>query len=160
MAKFSSKTTEKKIIALFFKEPFHVKALDIDLKLFSVTVHRNLVDLIRKYVKKYKAVPTKETLIDFSNSEISDENDLKKIPEAIEVLDTLPEVKKKEANYYFEKAQNYKTGRELYDLQDKVTKSFEQHEVDFTQLRQEIFEKVLFMGEDKDKIRRGYITTM
>lgn len=157
MAKFSSKTTEKKIISLFFKEPFHVKALDTDLKLFSVNAHRNLVELIRNYVKKYKSVPTKETLIDFSNSEITDENDLRKIPEAIEILDTLPEVKKEEANYYFDKARNYKTGREIYDLQDKVTKSFEQHEVDFVKLREDLFGKLLFMGETKEGIKRGYI---
>jgi len=157
LAKFSSKTTEKKIIALFFKEPFHVKSLDIDLKLFSVNAHRNLVELIRQYVKDIKSAPTKETLIDFSNSQIENESDLKCIPEAIEVLDTLPEVQIKEANYYFEKAQNYKTGRELYDLQNQVTNAFEKHEVDFVKLREELFGKLLFMGDDKDKVRRGYI---
>jgi len=157
MANFSSKETEKKIISLFFKEPFHVKALDIDLTLFSVTSHRNIVGLIKKYVQKYKAVPTKETLTDFANSEISDESDLKKIPEAIELLDTLPEVKKEEANYYLEKAQNYKTGRELYDLQNKITNEFEKHEVNFIKLREELFGKLLFMNESKEGIKRGYI---
>lgn len=157
MAKFSSKTVEKKLIALFFKEPFHVKALDIDLKIFSVNAHKNLVELIRKYVKDFKSVPTKDTLTRFSNSQIANETDLKKIPEAIEVLDALPDVKPEEFNYYFEQAQNYKTGREIYDLQNKVTQEFEKHEVDFGKLREDLFSNLLFMGENKEGIKRGYI---
>lgn len=157
MARLSSKSVEQKILSLFFKPPIHIRSLSINLDMFSMKAHRNLAKLIQQYVRKYRSVPSKETLISFGNSKL-DEEGLETIPEALELLDTLPKVKKTEADYYFAQAENFRLGRKMFDLHRTLTGELEQGEVDFGELRKKIVSDILFMGPDEKNIRRGFIS--
>lgn len=155
--RFSSEKIEKGILALLLKSPVHVRALSLKPNLFAFSKHQQLFSLIRKFVQAYKAAPTKETLINFANTQIKDEADLEIIPEAIELLDTLPDINVEEANYYFKRGTNYLIGRNIYDLHTYAAEKMQEHEVDFLSLKKDMMEQLVKMGEDDESIRRGYI---
>jgi replicative DNA helicase len=156
MAKLGSKSLEQKILALFFHSPIHTRALTMDFSVFSVKAHKLLAELIQEFVRKYRAPPTENTLKAFANSKLT-EKTLETIPAAMEVVQHLPKVNVSEADYYFSQIRNYSVGRKIFDLQSKITGAMEQHEADFIKLKKEMLKELLFMGEDANRVRRGFV---
>jgi len=157
VARVSSKAVERKLLALFFVPPYHVKVLDLDTEYFAFEKHRDLARLIKQYVVKYKSAPTKQALISFANTKVINEKSIEKIPDALSLLSDLPKVRTQEAPYYFERAENYKVGRSICDLHDYITKSLKDNEVDFNDLRKVLIQNLLLMGKDEQGIKRGMI---
>lgn len=157
MAELSSKKAEQKVLALFLQSPIHVRSLSINMDVFAYKAHKNLASLIKKYVRKYKSVPTKDTLISFSNTQLTEDN-ISNMAEALEVIDTLPVAKVEEANYYFKQLENCYVGRNICDVYDLIKNNLEQPVVDFVDLRQDIIKQTLLMrGCDDGGIQRGFI---
>ena len=156
MAKLGSKNLEQKILALLFQSPIHTRALSMDFDVFSVKEHKLLAQLIQEFVRKYRSPPTTETLKAFANAKLNKDT-LETIPAALELVAHLPKVEATEADYYFSQLTNYSVGRKIFDLQSKITNAMEKHEADFVDLRKDMLKELLFMGEDKNKIRRGFV---
>lgn len=157
MPKFSDDTIEKKVLSLFFVSPFHTKVIEMDITTFSKSENVTLVNIIKQYVMKYNSVPTKDTLITFTNEKIKDEKTAELYTKAMLLLNDLPKILPEEAPYYLEKAEDLRVGRKLYDLHDMLSKSFEEHAVNFKDLQRKVMQNTLLIGSDVSNIKRGYI---
>ncbi len=155
MANVSSKNVELKVIALFFVAPVHIQAMTIDISLFAYDKHKIVVKLIKEYVKKYKVVPTIEALKNYANMFVEDAESLEKLAEALVILEELPEVVKEEAVYYFDKLQEYKLGRDLYDVGALINTEFSKPEVEFSKFRNILVKRLLNMKKNDEGIIRG-----
>lgn len=158
MAKFSDMDVERHVLSLFFQSPFHIKTGNLNMEIFSKVEHKALAKLIRQFVLKYKSVPTAETLRVFANELIRDSQSIDNLSEALLLLDDLPVTAAAEAEFYFKRAENYRIGRELFTMHDTFGKRLDNEiDVDFLAMRKDIFKKTLHMGEDEDRISRGFI---
>jgi replicative DNA helicase len=156
MAKFYSAEVEQKLLSLFCQSPFHLQLLHLDLNLFKLDAHRDLAKMIKKYVKKYKLPPTKDTFKNFIDSKIEDAVDVEDLPKLLELFLDLPKSKKEEFKYYMEKAEQYLIGRDLADLNDAIAETFEEREVDFKNVKKDVIKK-LFSTKGGDEVQRGFI---
>lgn len=158
MPQLSDMSIEQHALALFFQSPLHIKALTINLESFAKDEHKVLVKLIRAFVTKYKSTPSFDTLRNFSNEHVKTSKNVDDVAAALLLLDYLPAVKASEAEYYFKKLENYRIGRELFHLHENFgDKLNNEIEIDFMELRKDVFKKTLHMGADEDKIERGFI---
>lgn len=158
MAKLSSDIIEKKLLHLFFRAPYHMRLLHLDLDIFLKTAHKNLAEIMKLYVEKYKQPPTEEVLVLFCNELISGNAALEKYSDALLVLDTLPKAENSEFDFCYEKAQNYFVGRKIFDIAEDLKHQFESRDdLDFKVLRRNMVTKLLAVADSNDATRRGFI---
>ena len=124
---------------------------------FNFQEHKNLAKLIQKYVLAYKQPPTLDTLKVFANSLSSTDKDTEEYVEVLKLAKDLPKIGMEEANFYFEQLENYKMGRDIYDLATDLKEKFENNESDFFKIRQNLLDKLLRTGRDKRHIKRNFI---
>lgn len=155
MTQFNSKTAERKALSLLLKSPFHLKSLTLVPESFAYSGHRELLRIIRKYVEKYKSVPTKDTLISFCNPQLTNEKTTEKISEALAILSDLPDVSPDEQEFFFEKIEEYRIGRALFDLHQNMTDEFQKHDIKFSDLKKSAVETLLSIGTDDTRIKGG-----
>jgi replicative DNA helicase len=155
---FNDPNVEKKLLSLFFKPSFYIKLLNINMDLFNINSHKKLAELMRSFIQKYKSIPTKETLINYSNELVKTSKQIDQYSDALLVLEDLPDCKEEEACYYLKKAENYMVGRAICDMNTYVVEQIESNlEIDFLALRQHIFKSTLHMGSDSENVKRGFI---
>jgi len=155
---FSDMSIEKHVLALLFQSPFHIRTGSMDMSAFSKTEHRTLAELIRSFVQKNKSTPSHETLKSYSNEYIKSSKSIDDVSEALLLLDTLPTVEASEAEYYFKKMENYRVGRAMHALYESFGQQLQDEiDIDFMELRKDVFKKTLHMGADEDHIERGFI---
>ena len=159
MPNVSSKSTELKVIALLLKSPIHIRALDIDLRLFETDSHRLLVSLIKEYVTKYKEPPTVDSLKNFANNKITDDESVADLVDALQLLFDLPTVEKEEAVYYFDKLHEYKLGRDLFDISEFFRIEYNKPDTEFSKLREDLIKRLLLAKQNEPGIVRGNIFT-
>lgn len=158
MANLNSDVIEKKLLALFFKAPYHMRLLHIDLNVFLKTENRNLAEIMRLYVEKYKQPPTQEVLALFCNELVSNNASLEKYSDALLLMDDLPEARSTEFDFCYDKAQNYLMGRRIFDIAEELKRQFEhKDELDFKVMRQEMVNKLLSVSDSGDTTKRGFV---
>ena len=159
MARLSSKKVEKKIISLLLVPPTHMRVLRIDPAMFASKQHRVIVGLIKKYVRQYKAAPTKAILLSYANQLATTQKKLDEYTDAFAVLEKLPKVRPSEAVYYFDRLENYSIGRSIFDIYSNVKDKFDTlEEVDFKNMRQKIISDMLRAGAlEESDIKRGMV---
>jgi len=158
MANLSSDAIEKKLLSLFFVAPYHMRLLHMDLDVFLKTAHRNLAEVMKLYVEKYKQPPTQEVLVLFCNELVSSNASLEKYSDALLLMDKLPEAKITEFDFCYDKAQNYLMGRKIFDIAEDLKQQFElRDELDFKSIRQTMVNKLLSVEDSHDIIKRGFV---
>jgi replicative DNA helicase len=126
-------------------------------KQFAIREHRDLMHLIRKFVLKYKAVPSKVTLAHFAEEHNTSERSAEKMIKALEVLKKLPLVNTSDANFYFSKLDNYALGRKIYDIGTNLQEIFTREEIDFGKLKQKLMTDLLTTGTEDRNVLRGFV---
>lgn len=157
MAQFNSKSVEKRALALLMQSPYHLKALTLDCESFAYSTHQDLLKLIKKYVDKYKSAPTKDTLLSFCNPLLEDERSTEKISNALALLDDLPKTNGDNQEFYFEKLEEYRIGRKLFDFHETLSAALEKHEPIFSNIKKDSIEALLSIGSDDKKIKGGLV---
>jgi len=158
MAKLHSAQVEKKLLALFLKNPTFMRVLSTDVDMFAIKQHRELAKLIKKFVQKYRAAPSKSALLSFANEQVTSDKVLVQVAAAVELIKTLPPSKPSEFEYYFDRANNYFMGRRIFDIGVKLTDRFKKSEINFANLKQEMITELLVMGSgEKDVAKRGFL---
>ena len=158
MASLSSKTNERRILALLMKSPTHMRAIRLSLDVFVTPKYRKAAELIKKYVTKYKSPPSKSALKRFaSNITKQDVDKAEEAVEALTVIVKLPKVKKSDAEFEFEQAENYRTGRALVDVAENMQKKFEEGDTDYINIRKQVISELLEAGASDDTVVRGKI---
>ena len=152
------KRIERSVLALLLQSPTHMRVLGLPLDSFAIKEHKELFRILRKYVKKYKGAPSIETLEIFANDLVTDDN-VDQIVSALELGGKLPKIKKGEAVFYFEKLEDYRVGRGIYDLGTKIKESLEESTGSFSEIKEEIMRDVLSLGSSDEHIKRGFFTT-
>lgn len=156
VSNLSSKSVEQKVLSALLIAPYHMRILNMDLGIFAHKENRKLADLIRKYVEKHRKPPTKDTITIFAN-DLATEANIEEIGKALTTLDDLPKIDANEADFYFDKAENYRIGRSVYDINQYIHESFENNENDFRKIRKNILSQVLSSGTNSEHIRRGFL---
>jgi replicative DNA helicase len=158
MASLSSKKNERKLLALLLQSPTHMRAIGLNLDLFVFPKHKKVAGYIKKYITKYKSPPSMSSLRRFV-----DKITPKKVEaaeeaiEALEVLKKLPKVRKTDAVFEFEQAENYRIGRSLIDMAEGVSKKFERGDTDYVGIRKNIIADLLATGDPGATVTRGKI---
>lgn len=133
-----------------------MRVLNMTLDTFAHKETKFLAEIIKKYVAKYRNPPTKDTLEIFAN-DLATEKTIESIGTVLADLEDLPKIQATEAEFYFQKAEQYRIGRGIYDLNQFIHDRFTQNEGDFKAMRQKILSMVLSSGIDFDHIRRGFV---
>jgi replicative DNA helicase len=135
-----------------------MRAISLNLDVFVNPKNRKTAELIKKYVKKYKSPPSKSALKRFA-SKITKQNieAAEEIVDALEVLRKLPKVRKTDAEFEFEQAENYRVGRALVDVVENMQQKFEEGDTDYINMRKKIISELLESGSSSDTVTRGKI---
>jgi len=158
MPSLSSKTNERRLLALLLKSPTHMRVLRLNLDVFVNAKHRQAAELIKKYVKKYKSPPSKSALKRFANKVVKQDIDAaEKVVSALSSLRKLPKVRKTDAEFEFEQAENYRIGRALVDVVENMQEKFEEGDTDYLKMRQTVISELLESGSATDTVVRGKI---
>jgi replicative DNA helicase len=158
MAKMFSVQIEKKLLSLFMKSPTHMRVLSTDVDMFAVQSHKNLAKILKKFVSKYRCVPTKKMLISYSNDKITtNDKCVDETAEALEVLQSLPKSEANEFQYCWDKAFNYMVGRKIFDMGVNLQTQYKKNEVNFVDLHREILSDLLMVGDRSIVASRGFI---
>ena len=158
MTNLNSDIIEKKMLAFFFKTPYHIRLAQVNLDIFSTDKHRNLAEVIKLYIAKYRQPPTRESLVLFCNELVSNNASLERYSDAMLLMEDLPEVEDKEFDFCYDKATNYLVGRHIFDVAEDLKTQFEQHdELDFKSVRRNMVNKLITIPGDDDRISRGFI---
>jgi len=158
MAKMFSTQIEKRLLALFLQAPTHMRIMSTDLNIFAVKQHKNLGQIIKSFVSKYRCAPTKDMLIGFANERLNlSEKGIDQTAEALELLKALPTVRANEFQYCWDKAFNYMVGRKIFDMGADLTDHFKKNEVNFVDLHREMLSQLLTVGDQSVVSGRGYI---
>ena len=155
MANVSDPSIEQKCIALLMQSPTHIKALDLDLNLFMFTEYKEIASIFKNYIKKYHEPPTYDTIKTFCNGYINEQN-TESIIKSLELIQSLPNVDKSEAVYFFDKLNEYKIGRDIYDFSEFLNKEFTNSD-DYYNLRNSLIKKLLDMKKNEDDVHRGKV---
>jgi KaiC/GvpD/RAD55 family RecA-like ATPase len=135
-----------------------MKLMTLDKSIFSRPSHRKLAELMKAYVVKYRTCPTKDALTLFSNDLVKKDKDLDEYSDALLLLNDLPGIEQQEFEFYFEKAENYLVGRNIYDLADSIKTRFEEeYEIDYKEMRRGLLHQLLASGASERHIKRGYV---
>lgn len=156
IAVLSSENVEKKVLSLLMTSPTYVRAMSVDINLFALRKHRRLAKLLGEYVSKYKSPPTVDSLKEFFSTRAK-ENTLEDYAEALETVKGLPKVDPKEANFYFSQAEEYRVGRLLYDISDKIKGEFESGSREYKKFRKEILTELLTSAPSDGTVNRGFL---
>lgn len=158
MPSLSSKTNERRLLALLMKSPTHMRAISLNLDVFVTPKYRKAAELIKKYVKKYKAVPSKSALKRFAGKLVKqDISAAEETVAALKVINKLPKVKKTDAAFEFEQAENYRVGRALVDIVENMQERFEQGDTDYITMRKTVISELLSSGSAESTVVRGKI---
>jgi len=158
MATLSSKTNERRLLALLMKSPTHMRAIRLSLDVFVNTKHRKAAELIKKYVTKYKSPPSKSALKRFASKLAKQDVELaEEAVDALEVIRKLPRVRKSDAEFEFEQAENFRIGRSLVDVVENMQKKFEAGDTDYINIRKRVIADLLESGSSDDAVVRGKI---
>lgn len=154
----SSESVEKKVLALLMTSPTYIRAINMDKGLFTRTPHKILANVLESYVKKYRAPPTIDSLTTFVDS-ISTESNMKDLVEALKLAKSLPKAIPEESGFYFDKAEDYKIGRSMYDIGESIKNGFDSGNRDYKAFRMEILNQMLSMSTSEEKIKRGFLNS-
>ena len=158
MTNLSSDAIERKVLAFFFKAPYHMRLLRVDLNMFALEKNRNLAEVMQRYVIKYRQPPTKESLVLFCNELVSGNAALDRYSEALLLMDELPEVEDKEFDFCYDKAENYLVGRKIFDAAENLKSQFEKYdELDFKDVRRDMVNRLIAIKDGRDNILRGFV---
>jgi replicative DNA helicase len=158
MPSLSSKTNERRLLALLMKSPTHMRALSLNLDVFATPKYRKAAELIKKYVKKYKSPPSKSAIKRYASKLVKNDIDAaEEVVTALSCLQKLPKVQKSDAGFEFEQAENYRTGRALLDVVDAMQQKFEQGDTDYIKMRKTIIADLLETGSNDSNVVRGKI---
>jgi replicative DNA helicase len=157
MPSLSSKINERRILALLLQTPTHMRALTINLSIFVNKKHRRAAELIKRYVKKYKAPPSKNALKRFAGNLTLDLSEAEKYVDALNTLKNLPKVKLTDAAFEFEQAENYRTGRALLDVVEHMQQKFEEGDTNYVSMRRNIISELLSFGGLDNTVIRGKV---
>ena len=158
MLLFKSKTNEKRILSLLMQAPTHMRALSLDLSIFSTPVYRDAAMLIQRYVRKHKNPPSFSTLVRFTEQDNHDLDELEQYHEALSKLKKLPKVPITDASFEFETAENMRVGRSLLAVSEKITKRLESGGSDYVKLKNEVMSQVLTIGNADASVFRGNLS--
>jgi len=135
-----------------------MRALSLDLEVFSTSKHKLAASIIKQFVNKYKAAPSLSTLRRFCNKISSnDVEEAERLVEALEVISKLPKVRVSDAVFEFEQADNYRIGRSLYDVSESLRNNLETGNTDFVKMKEEMITNLLRFGSSNPEIVRGKI---
>jgi len=154
----SSESVEKKVLALLMVSPTYVRAMTLDRDLFTRDAHTALAEILCAYVKKYRAPPTLDSLTAFIDS-ISTESTMKGLVDALSLAKSLPKASPQESSFYFDKAEEYKIGRSLYDVGEQIKACFDSGKKDYKGFRREVLNQILSMSTSEEKIQRGFLNS-
>lgn len=160
MPDLSSERNEQKILSLLMQSPTHMRAVDLNLGYFVNKNHKFLAKIIKKFVHKYKSVPTKDTLkryCDRAYANVENIETLERVSNALEVLKELPRSKPEEASYEFEEAEDLRIGRSLIETAEYMKERFESGEASYKNLQREIV-SMLMSASSEQGVRRGLIS--
>lgn len=158
MANLSSKINERRLLALLLQSPTHMRAINLNLDVFVNKHLRKAAELIKKYVKKYKAPPSKSALKRFTSKIIKQDIDqAEEAVDALAALANLPKVSKSDAVFEFEQAENYRVGRALIDSVENMQTKFEEGDTDYIAIKKNLISDLLKHGTSDDTIVRGNI---
>jgi len=158
MPSLSSKANERRLLALLLQSPTHMRAIRLNLDIFVNPKYRKAAELIKKYVKRYKSPPSKNALKRFSSKVVKPSiKEAEDIVDALNVLDKLPKVVQTDAEFEFEQAENYRTGRVLLDVVEHIKNKFEEGDTDYIDMRKKMISELLAFGNGNDAIVRGKI---
>lgn len=154
----SSQKNEKRLLALLMKSPTHMRALSLDLSVFSTAKNRLAASIIKRYVRKYKAAPSLSTLRRFcAKVAKNDVEEAERLVGALEALSKLPKVKKSDAAFEFEQAENFRIGRSLYDVSESLKHELETGNTDYIKMKENMITNLLSFGSSNEEIVRGRI---
>jgi len=135
-----------------------MRAVSLNLNIFANPKNKKIATLIKKYVQKYKAPPSKNALKRFANNTVKNDIDAaEEIVDALAVLKKLPKVKKTDAAFEFDQAENYRIGRALIDVVENMQNKFETGDTDYINMRKRVISELLETGSSDDTIVRGKI---
>lgn len=158
MLLFKSDTNEKRLLALLMKAPTHMRALSLDLNIFTNPDSRNAAKIIQQYVRKYKNPPSYNALFRYAERLYSkDVDELEEYHAALKKIKKLPKVPVEDAAFEFETAENMRVGRALLSVSEKITKRLEGGSTNYIKLKDEIMSQVLTIGSQDAQVRRGGI---
>lgn len=158
MAGVSNKKNELRVLSLLMQPPTHMRVLSLDLDVFSNPDRRKAASIIQKYVKKYKSPPSLSALKSFADQLVeSDLDEAEKAHAALMQLRHLPEVAPEDARFEFDRAENYRMGRALIDINEELKENFESGDTAYMGMRQRIISKLLASGTTGDTACRGMI---
>jgi replicative DNA helicase len=161
MPSLSSKKNERRILALLMQEPTHMRATKLDLDLFIHKDHREAAALIKKYVTRYKNAPSVSTLKRFADTQARSISDAESVVSALLVIEGLPKVAQRDADFEFDQAENYKLGRDLASIAELVKDRFDAGDVNYRDLHKEILTDLLTTaGTDSNRIRGTIFSTV
>ena len=89
MANLSSSAVEKKLLAFFFKPPYHFRLVSAGKGLFLKKDHISLSELAIEYISTYKQSPTKDTLRMYCSDVAKTDAEIDKYTDAIDLIDSL-----------------------------------------------------------------------
>lgn len=160
MPDLSSERNEQKLLALLLQAPTHLRASSIDLSYFVDKRHKLLAKIIKKFVNKYKAVPTRDTLKRYCDriyANVDNVDVIESVGEALDLLKTLPRTKAEEATYEFDEAEHLRIGRSLIETAEYMKDRFESGETDYKDLQREIVSRLMSVSSEQG-VRRGLIS--
>jgi len=157
MANLSSSAVEKKLLAFFFKPPYHFRLVSAGKGLFLKKDHISLSELAIEYISTYKQSPTKDTLRMYCSDVAKTDAEIDKYTDAIDLMDSLESPDIQEFDFLFKKAKNYETGRKIFDTAEFIKNKLSDDEVDFDSLRKDLLNKILVSGSDSENVKRGFI---
>ena len=140
------------------QSPTHMHILRLNLDTFSHPKRRKAAEIIKKYVLKYKTVPSLPALKSFSERYMT--NNIETAEEylaAFGELRALPKVREEDAKFEFDQAENFRIGRDLIDTAEYMRTKFETGNTDYSGMRKELINKLLSTGSTDDTISRGMI---
>ena len=158
MLNLFDKKVEKRVLALLLKSPTHMRALSLSEDSFAIKEHKEFFSILKKYIAKYRSAPSISALELYANDLLAKDN-AESLLDALEVGADLPKVQKAEAQFYFDKLEDYTIGRGLYDLGASIKESIEEGaSAQFRDVRKEIMSKVLSLGSNDGHIHRGFFS--
>jgi replicative DNA helicase len=135
-----------------------MRALTLDLNIFVNPKNKRAANLIKKYITKYKAPPSLNTLKRFADHLAgTDIEKAKQYVSALRVLNNLPKVKTSDAEFEFTQAHNYRTGRDLVQMTEGLQSKFESGDDNYVSMRKAVISDLLASSPDEYDISRGKI---
>jgi replicative DNA helicase len=135
-----------------------MRAIRLNLDVFVNPKCRKAAEIIQKYVKKYKSPPSRSALKRFASKVVKqDVEAAEELVDALTILNKLPKVRKTDAEFEFEQAENYRTGRALIDVVENMQRKFEEGDTDYINMRKSVISELLKTGSADDTVVRGKI---